>query len=63
MSLFVRTSAPLALAAACLLMLPVSDAEAQRRRPRAAESTEVTIQNRGSATLQYLFVTPVGEVS
>ncbi|MDP2801996.1 MAG: serine protease [Phreatobacter sp.] len=63
MSLFIRHPAPLALAAACLMFLPATDAEAQRRRSQAAEATEVTVQNRANATLQYLYVTPVGEVS
>jgi S1-C subfamily serine protease len=63
MSLLKRHPAPLALAAACLMMLQSGDAEAQRRRQQAPASTEVTVQNRAGATLQYLFVTPVGEVS
>ncbi|MBY0363919.1 MAG: serine protease [Phreatobacter sp.] len=63
MSLFIRHRAPLVLAAACLMFLQATDAEAQRRRPQAAEATEVTVQNRANATLQYLYVTPVGEVS
>ena len=63
MSQLVRLSAPLALATACLLAFQVSDAEAQRRRPRAGDTASVTVVNRGGITLTYLFVTPSGEVS
>lgn len=61
MSLLTRTRVPLALATACLLFAQAHDAEAQRRRPRQSDGTEVTVQNRGQAALQFLYVTPVGE--
>ena len=61
MSLLTRASAPLALATACLFLVQATDAEAQRRRPRQSEGTEVTVQNRGQGALSFLYVAPVGE--
>jgi hypothetical protein len=55
-------SLALALTCAMLFQIPGADAQ-QRRQPRPSSASEISIHNRSSNTLQYLFVTPIGEAS
>jgi S1-C subfamily serine protease len=65
MSLMPRLPLRLALIACCatLIQMPSADAQQRRRQAPASGAGEVTIINRGNATLQYLYVTPISEAA
>lgn len=59
---FRAVCAAAALLAAPLLAITAADAQ-QRQRQRTTAPSEVAVVNRGQATLQYLYVTPVTEAN